>query len=55
MRASANQPAAERGGWRPPTSRGGFFDIIYLIIDAIGTCMQNFIEIDRQKNQAFFI
>ena len=55
MRASANRAAAARGGWRPHTSRGGFFDLIYVIIDAIGTCMQNFIEIDRQKNQAFFI
>ena len=55
VRASANRAAAARGGWRPHTSRGGFFDLIYVIIDAIGTCMQNFIEIDRQKNQAFFI
>ena len=46
---------AARGGWRPHTSRGGFFDFIYVTIDAIGTFMQNFIEIDRQKNQAFFI
>ena len=34
--------------------RGGFFDFIYVIIDAIGTYLQNFIKIDRQKNQAFF-
>ena len=50
VRASANRVAAARGGWRPPTRRGGFFDFIYVIIDAIDTCMQNVIEIDRQKN-----
>ena len=53
MRASANRAAAARGGWRPHTSRGGFFDFIYVIIDAIGNCMQNFIEIDRKKNKLF--
>ena len=28
-RASANRAAAARGGWRPRTSRGGFFYFIY--------------------------
>ena len=27
---------------------------IYILLDTIGTCMQNFMNIDRQKNQAFF-
>ena len=47
MRASANRAAAARGGWRLRTSCGGFFYFISVIIDVIGTCMQNFSEIDR--------
>ena len=46
MRASANRAAAARGGWRPHTSRGGFFDLIYVIIEVISTCMQIFKKID---------
>ena len=44
-----------RDGWWPGSSRRNFFDFIYIIMDVIGTCIQNFKKIDRQKNQAFFI
>ena len=48
------RPRRAAAGGRP-LAAAVFFDFIYVIIDAIDTCMQNFIEIDRQKNQAFFI
>ena len=54
MRASANRVAAARGGWWRHAFRGGFFDFIYVIIEVIGTCMQNFKKIDLKKNSTFF-
>ena len=32
-----------------------FFDFIYIMLDVIGTCMQNFKKIDLKKNPSFFI
>ena len=55
MRATANRAAAARGGWWPRTSRGIFFHLIYAFIYVIGTCMQNFKNIDRKNNHTFFI
>ena len=34
---------------------GHFFNFIYVIIKAIGTCMQTFKKIDRKKNRTCFI
>ena len=44
---------ARRGGWQPRPSRGGFFDFLYVILDIIATCMQNFKLIDRKKTENF--
>ena len=38
-----------RGGGWPRISRGRFFYFNHIFIDAICTCMQNFIKIDRKK------
>ena len=55
MRSSANRLAAARCGWWPHAFRGGLFDFIYVIIEVICTCMQNFKKIDLKKNSTFFI
>ena len=55
MRASAYQAAAARCGWRPPTSRGGFFQFMDWKVDSISTCMQIFMKIDRKYNRTLFI
>ena len=54
MRSSANRVAAARCGWWPHAFRGGFIDFIYVIIEVISTCMQNFKKIDLKKKTWFF-
>ena len=54
MRSIANRVTAARGCWWPHLSRGNFFYLLYIFINSIGTCMQNFIKIAHRKNQTFF-
>ena len=41
--------------YKPGLPSAAFFYCIYVFSDVIGTCMQNFKNIERKKKQAFFI
>ena len=50
----SRQPHAAAAGGRRQSAADFLTLYIRILLDTIGTCMQNFMKIDRQKNQAFF-